>query len=59
MLSSYRASIDLEFPGGKVKPLKAAKKEKKELDDDDLAFKERQKAGMDVEFHRLHFACPY
>ncbi|KAB8255246.1 translation machinery associated TMA7 [Aspergillus pseudonomiae] len=30
--------------GGKVKPLKAAKKEKKELDDDDLAFKERQKA---------------
>ncbi|OGM42257.1 coiled-coil domain containing protein [Aspergillus bombycis] len=30
--------------GGKVKPLKSAKKEKKELDDDDLAFKERQKA---------------
>ncbi|KAE8146543.1 translation machinery associated TMA7 [Aspergillus avenaceus] len=30
--------------GGKVKPLKSAKKEKKDLDDDDLAFKERQKA---------------
>ncbi|KAE8382538.1 translation machinery associated TMA7 [Aspergillus bertholletiae] len=30
--------------GGKVKPLKAAKKEKKEFDDEDLAFKERQKA---------------
>ncbi|OJJ51509.1 hypothetical protein ASPZODRAFT_127591 [Penicilliopsis zonata CBS 506.65] len=30
--------------GGKVKPLKAAKKEKKELDDEDLAFKERQRA---------------
>lgn len=31
--------------GGKAKPLKAAKKEKKELDEDDIAFKERQKAG--------------
>lgn len=31
--------------GGKVKPLKAAKKEKKELDDDDLAYKEKQRAG--------------
>ncbi|EFW20504.1 uncharacterized protein CIMG_11158 [Coccidioides immitis RS] len=30
--------------GGKAKPLKAAKKERKELDDDDLAFRERQKA---------------
>ncbi|KAB8240166.1 translation machinery-associated protein 7 [Aspergillus flavus] len=30
--------------GGKVKPLKAAKKEKKELDEDDLAFKEKQRA---------------
>ncbi|THC98979.1 hypothetical protein EYZ11_001530 [Aspergillus tanneri] len=31
--------------GGKVKPLKAAKKEKKDLDDEDIAFKERQRAG--------------
>ncbi|KJR86211.1 translation machinery-associated protein 7 [Sporothrix schenckii 1099-18] len=31
--------------GGKVKPLKAAKKEKKELDEDDLAFLEKKRAG--------------
>ena len=31
--------------GGKVKPLKAPKKEKKELDEEDLAFKEKQRAG--------------
>ncbi|KAJ5235617.1 uncharacterized protein N7469_004785 [Penicillium citrinum] len=30
--------------GGKVKPLKAAKKEKKELDEDEIAFREKQKA---------------
>ncbi|ERS97017.1 Translation machinery-associated protein 7 [Sporothrix stenoceras] len=30
--------------GGKVKPLKAAKKEKKELDEDDLAFLEKKRA---------------
>ncbi|KAJ5104055.1 hypothetical protein N7532_004584 [Penicillium argentinense] len=30
--------------GGKVKPLKAAKKDKKELDEEDLAFREKQKA---------------
>ncbi|KAL4810460.1 translation machinery associated TMA7 [Aspergillus unguis] len=30
--------------GGKVKPLKSAKKEKKDLDDDDLAFQEKQRA---------------
>ncbi|RMZ81890.1 hypothetical protein DV738_g2057, partial [Chaetothyriales sp. CBS 135597] len=30
--------------GGKVKPLKAAKKEKKELDEEDLAFKAKQAA---------------
>lgn len=31
--------------GGKAKPLKAAKKEKKDLDEDELAFKEKQRAG--------------
>jgi hypothetical protein len=31
--------------GGKVKPLKAAKKDKKELDDDDKAFLDKKKAG--------------
>ncbi|KAF7715669.1 Tma7 family protein [Penicillium ucsense] len=30
--------------GGKAKPLKAPKKEKKDLDEDDLAFKEKQRA---------------
>ncbi|KAL4780233.1 translation machinery associated TMA7 [Aspergillus varians] len=30
--------------GGKAKPLKAARKEKKDLDEEDLAFKERQRA---------------
>ncbi|EPS29770.1 Translation machinery-associated protein 7 [Penicillium oxalicum] len=30
--------------GGKAKPLKAPKKDKKELDEDDLAFKEKQRA---------------
>jgi len=34
------------FAGGKAKPLKAPKKGKKELDEEDLAFKERQRAGM-------------
>lgn len=32
--------------GGKAKPLKAPKKEKKELDEDDLAYKAKLKAGM-------------
>ena len=32
--------------GGKAKPLKAPKKQKQELDEDDVAFKEKQKAGM-------------
>lgn len=30
--------------GGKAKPLKAAKKEKKELDEDELAYKQKQAA---------------
>ena len=35
----------ITYVGGKAKPLKAAKKEKKELDEDDLAFLEKKKAG--------------
>lgn len=31
--------------GGKAKPLKAPKKEKKDLDEDEIAFREKQKAG--------------
>ncbi|EER44999.1 hypothetical protein HCEG_00314 [Histoplasma capsulatum var. duboisii H88] len=30
--------------GGKAKPLKAPKREKKELDEDEIAFREKQKA---------------
>ncbi|GAD99147.1 hypothetical protein AN4937.2 [Paecilomyces variotii No. 5] len=30
--------------GGKVKPLKAPKKQQKDLDEDELAFREKQKA---------------
>ncbi|KAL8742673.1 MAG: hypothetical protein Q9190_004883 [Brigantiaea leucoxantha] len=30
--------------GGKAKPLKAPKKEKKEMDEDELAFKKKQQA---------------
>ncbi|KAJ5683861.1 uncharacterized protein N7477_000206 [Penicillium maclennaniae] len=30
--------------GGKAKPLKAAKKEKKELDEDEIAYKEKLRA---------------
>lgn len=36
------------LPGGKQKPLKAAKKAAKELDEDDLAFLEKKRAGMDI-----------
>lgn len=32
--------------GGKAKPLKAAKKDKKDLDDEDKAFLEKKRAGM-------------
>lgn len=31
--------------GGKAKPLKAPKKEAKDLDEEDVAFHERQRAG--------------
>ena len=42
-------SLDMSLkwcsPGGKAKPLKAPKKAQKELDEDDLAFLEKQRAG--------------
>ncbi len=31
--------------GGKAKPLKAPKKEKKDLDEDEVAYREKQKSG--------------
>ncbi len=36
----------LTIPGGKAKPLKAPKKANKELDDEDKAFLEKQRAGL-------------
>lgn len=33
-------------PGGKAKPLKAAKKQVKEMDEEDLAFAEKKRAGI-------------
>lgn len=38
--------------GGKAKPLKAPKKEKKELDEDEIAYREKLKAGT-------HLLLPY
>ncbi|KAI9673162.1 MAG: Translation machinery-associated protein 7 [Caeruleum heppii] len=41
----FVALTDVPDPtGGKAKPLKQPKKEKKELDEDELAYKEKQKA---------------
>lgn len=46
---SYFIHANFELlKGGKAKPLKQPKKEKKELDEEDLAFKEKQKKGNDV-----------
>lgn len=42
---------DCSSTAGKVKPLKAPKKDKKDMDDDDLAFKEKQKAGKSSLFY--------
>lgn len=36
---------DCSPAGGKAKPLKAPKKEKKEMDEDEIAFKAKQAAG--------------
>ena len=41
----YEPRLTFCLTGGKVKPLKSAKKEKKELDEDEIAFREKQKAG--------------
>lgn len=40
-----RSCADIWETGGKAKPLKAAKKATKELDDEDKAFLEKKKAG--------------
>lgn len=45
---SFTIRFSHQHIGGKAKPLKAPKKDKKDLDEDDLAFKEKQKAGMKI-----------
>lgn len=37
-----------QYVGGKVKPLKAPKKDKKEMDEDEIAFKAKQAAGKET-----------
>lgn len=45
-MPTFIASVaDLSDIGGKAKPLKAAKKQAKDFDDDDLAFQEKKRAG--------------
>lgn len=43
--------------GGKAKPLKAPKKEKKELDEDDIAHREKLKAGTHWPYPYLFVTC--
>ena len=43
---SFHPSITDLSLGGKAKPLKAPKKDKKDLDEDEVAFRNKQKAGM-------------
>ena len=38
--------------GGKAKPLKSAKKASKELDEEDIAFQEKKRAGMLTQIQR-------
>ena len=45
-LPCFRLLTTERLVGGKAKPLKAPKKQKQELDEDDVAFREKQKAGM-------------
>lgn len=44
-ISNFLLTTSYLHPGGKAKPLKAPKKEKKELDEEDLAYREKLKAG--------------
>lgn len=43
--TSAQTNADSLSQGGKAKPLKAPKKEKKDLDEDEVAYREKQKAG--------------
>lgn len=45
MKQDYLCTDEYSSTGGKAKPLKAPKKEKKEMDEDEIAFKAKQQAG--------------
>lgn len=49
-LQSRGVLLTFWVTGGKAKPLKAAKKANKELDEDDLAFQEKKRAGTTTTF---------
>ena len=44
----HRADPLLPISGGKAKPLKAPKKQNKDLDDDDQAYLEKKRAGTEI-----------
>ena len=45
-----------KYAGGKVKPLKAPKKDKKEEDEDDIAFKAKKAAGtLRLRIHQTEY----
>ena len=48
-MESFRQADPDHIVGGKAKPLKAPKKDKKEVDEDDLAFQAKQRAGLSSE----------
>ncbi|KAJ6606578.1 translation machinery associated TMA7-domain-containing protein [Mycena vulgaris] len=49
IVTPRRANLSARYSqGGKLKPLKAAKKEKKADDEDDVALKAKQKADADA-----------
>ena len=43
--------------GGKKKPLKAPKKQQQDMDDDDMAFKNKQKYVSPIYYVNLLFLC--
>ena len=56
--TKIRVTDHVMSPGGKAKPLKAPKKEKKELDEEELAFREKQKTGTLVRIPNIVTELP-
>ena len=47
-MRSHNVRLTPRSTGGKAKPLKAAKKQNKDLDEDDLAYLEKKRAGTNL-----------